>query len=86
MSIVVILAVVLILGALVVFALALGGYWETPEQLLGQIRAFARSKSEPPAAFRAWIDNDLKENPALRDWLLSTQIEKNSSVTRKSIA
>jgi hypothetical protein len=85
MSIVVILAVVLILGALVVFALALGGYWETPEQLLGQIRAFARSKSEPPAAFRAWIDNDLKENPALRDWLLSLPNEGFAMLTDRVV-
>lgn len=68
-----ILTLLVTLSALVIFAMVLGGYWEIPKQLLDQIRTFGRNKSAPAPsmAFRAWIDSELKENPALRDWLLA---------------
>jgi hypothetical protein len=71
MIILIIAAVALFLGMLVAFALLLGGYWETPEQIKQQILAFARKQPDPSVKFRAWAASDLGENPPLQAWLAS---------------
>ncbi|MDD5033376.1 MAG: hypothetical protein PHE55_01345 [Methylococcaceae bacterium] len=86
MSVLLILAIVFILIMLVVFALLLAGYWETPEQIKEQVMALVRRKSDPPTAFRNWVESSLGDNPQLQTWLLSLSDEGFSALTQRVVA
>ena len=85
MSIIVVLAVALVLGMLVGFALLLGGYWEAPAQLKEQILALGRSKPQPAATFRAWVESDLGGEADLQAWLLSLSEEGFAVLTQRVV-
>lgn len=85
-----VLLILIILVLLVAFALFLGGYWETPENLRDKVKNLVdvvrATKTDPPTAFRAWVDASLGDRPELRAWLLSLSDEGFKTLTKRVVA
>lgn len=75
-----------VLALLVMYALILGGYYETPGQILEAAKAITLKKPDVALEFRGWVDTDLQENPELRKWVLGLPDEGFAALTQRLAA
>ncbi len=75
-----------VLALLVMYALILGGYYETPGQILEAAKAITLKKADVSLEFRDWVDTDLQENPELRKWVLGLPDEGFAALTQRLAA
>ena len=75
-----------VLALLVMYALILGGYYETPGQILEAAKAITLKKADLSLEFRAWVDINLQENPELRTWVLGLSDEGFAALTQRLAA
>ncbi len=75
-----------VLALLVMYALILGGYYETPGQILEAAKAITLKKADVSLEFRDWVDTDLQESPELRKWVLGLPDEGFAALTQRLAA
>jgi hypothetical protein len=83
MSIFLALIVLLVLALLVLFALLLGGYLDSPEQLKHSFQNMLHKKPDLSGQFRAWSETALAGKPELRGWLASLSEEGFRALTQR---
>ena len=86
MSIFILTGFLVVLALLVMYALILGGYYETPGQILEAAKAITLKKADLSLEFRAWVDTNLQENPELRTWVLGLSDEGFAALTQRLAA
>ena len=86
MSIFILTGFLVVLALLVMYALILGGYYETPGQILEAAKAITLKKADLSLEFRAWVDINLQENPELRTWVLGLSDEGFAALTQRLAA
>jgi len=86
MGIFILAAFLVVLALLVMYALILGGYYETPGQIIEAAKAITLKKADVSLEFRAWVDTNLQGNPELRTWVLGLPDEGFAALTQRLAA
>ena len=86
MSIFILTGFLVVLALLAMYALILGGHYETPGQILEAAKAITLKKPDASLEFRDWADADLQESPELRAWALGLPDEGFAALTQRLAA